>query len=226
MKLYVLMLGITCPIVAAIDVAVAESLTGVASVIDGDTIDIHGTRIRLHGIDAPESSQVCHKENGEPWRCGQVSANFLADMIGRRSVSCESSETDRYGRAIAVCFAGGVSLNESMVVNGNAVAYRLYSTDYVSAEEEAKREKRGMWSGSFVMPWDYRRGRRLGDGASEGSAPNECVVKGNIGRSGNFTYHMPGDQYYEATRIDPSRGERWFCSASDAEAAGWHRAPR
>ncbi|MEP2828060.1 thermonuclease family protein [Parvibaculum sp.] len=226
MKLYILMLCITCPIVATADITVAENLAGVASVTDGDTLEVHGTRIRLHGIDAPESSQRCRRENGDEWRCGQTAANLLAEMIGRRSVSCESSETDRYGRAIAVCFAGGANVNEAMVAKGYAVAYRRYSTDYVHAEDEAKREKLGIWSGAFVMPWDYRRGIRLDSSSSEMSMPGECVIKGNIGKSGNFTYHIPGDQYYEATRIDTSKGERWFCSVSDAKAAGWHRAPR
>lgn len=203
----------------------ADEISGVASVIDGDTIEIHGARIRLHGIDAPESSQTCRRKNNEEWRCGQTAANLLSDLLGRRTVFCESTETDRYGRAIAICHAAGRDVNEEMVAQGYAVAYRRYSTDYVDAENAARQERLGMWSGAFVMPWDYRRGKRLNATSSVPKAAGECVIKGNIGRSGNFTYHMPGDRYYEATRIDPSKGERWFCSPDDAETAGWHRAP-
>jgi hypothetical protein len=86
------------------------AVTGVASVIDGDTIEIHGQRIRLHGIDAPESSQLCEL-NGKPWRCGQSSANALADHIGRRTVTCEPRTHDRYGRLVAACSVAGTSIS-------------------------------------------------------------------------------------------------------------------
>ncbi len=136
----------------------AETITGIASVTDGDTLEIRGTRIRLHGIDAPESSQRCTRPSGQEWRCGQQAA--LSDRIGRRSVSCVERDIDRYGRTIAVCSQDGVDLNSGMVQEGWAVAYRQYSRDYVREEAEARRAGRNIWSGSFVMPWDWRRGVR------------------------------------------------------------------
>lgn len=138
----------------------AETITGVASVTDGDTLEIRGTRIRLHGIDAPESSQRCTRPSGQEWRCGQQAALALSDRIGRRSVSCEERDIDRYGRTIAVCSQGGVDLNSWMVQEGWAVAYRQYSRDYVGEETEAWRAGRNIWSGTLVMPWDWRRGVR------------------------------------------------------------------
>ncbi len=63
-------------------------MAGIASVIDGDTLEIHGQRIRLHGIDAPESRQLCRLD-GKPWQCGKDAANALADKIARRPVTCE-----------------------------------------------------------------------------------------------------------------------------------------
>lgn len=66
-----------------------DHIVGVASVIDGDTIEIHGQRIRLFGIDAPESSQLCARPGGERWRCGQRASLALADRIGRATVSCQ-----------------------------------------------------------------------------------------------------------------------------------------
>jgi endonuclease YncB( thermonuclease family) len=140
--------------------AAANDLNGVANVIDGDTVEIRSVRIRLHGIDAPESRQLCTRPSGQTWRCGQQAALALSDRIGRRSVSCVARDTDRYGRIIAVCSQDGVDLNAWMVAEGWAVAYRQYSRDYVKDETEARRAGRNIWSGTFVMPWDWRRGAR------------------------------------------------------------------
>lgn len=139
----------------------AEPLMGTASVIDGDTIEIHGQRIRLHGIDAPESRQECSRPDGTSWRCGQQAALALSDRIGRSTVRCDPRDHDRYGRIIAICFKDNKDLNRWMVAHGWAVAYRKYSLDYVADEERAQRDKLGVWSGSFEMPWDWRaRGTR------------------------------------------------------------------
>jgi endonuclease YncB( thermonuclease family) len=135
-------------------------IVGVASVIDGDTIDIHGTRIRLHGIDAPESQQECAAPDGKAWRCGQQAALALSEEIGRGLVSCAPQGRDRYGRTIAVCSLGGADLNRWLVLAGWAVAYRHYSQDYVRDEEAAKAAKRGIWVGAFTMPWDWRAEKR------------------------------------------------------------------
>ena len=109
----------------------AEELTGVASIIDGDTLEIHGKRIRLHGIDTPESRQTCLDSAGKPWRCGQKAALALADRVGRRTVRCEGKKHDRYKRLIAVCYQDKIDLNAWLVSEGWAVAYRKYSEDYV-----------------------------------------------------------------------------------------------
>lgn len=147
--------------VSAIETACAqEAIIGIASVIDGDTIEIHGQRIRLFGIDAPESSQLCMRPNGERWRCGQQSSFALADRIGRATVRCEHRDVDRYSRVVAVCFKETEDLNRWMVANGWAVAYRRYSLDYVVVEEAARKSRINIWSGSFEMPWDWRAQRR------------------------------------------------------------------
>ena len=141
---------------------VDPDLQGVASVIDGDTIEIHGTRIRLNGIDAPESGQRCQNARGTAWRCGQQAALALSDRIGRRQVNCQQTDTDRYGREVADCFAGGENLTRWMVREGWAVAYRQYSTAYIAAEDDARTGQRGIWQGRFDMPWDWRAERRSG----------------------------------------------------------------
>lgn len=138
------------------DAKSAPSIQGTASVIDGDTIDIRGERIRLDAIDAPESSQLCLDTSGKRYRCGHKSALALSDMIGRSVVSCEPKGRDRYKRTIAVCFKGDTELNAWMVAQGWALAYRKYGIDYILEEDEARLAQRGIWAGSFEMPWDWR----------------------------------------------------------------------
>ena len=208
-------------------------LSGRARVVDGDSLALVGERIRLHGIDAPESAQTC-VAGGARWRCGERAARALRERIGGRAVRCEERHVDRYGRIVAVCRAGGEDLNAWMVERGFALAYRRYSRAYVDEEAVARSARRGLWRGDFVAPWDWRRGERLegtaprsvqDSGSSSGSTGN-CRIKGNIGSGGARIYHMPGDQHYERTRISLGKEERWFCSESEARAAGWRRAKR
>ena len=138
----------------------APRIQGTASVIDGDTIEIRGERIRLDAIDAPESSQPCLDAAGKRFRCGQKSAFALADMIGRSVVSCEPKGRDRYKRVIAVCFKGETNLNAWMVTKGWAVAFRKYGNDNIREEDEARLAGRGIWAGLFDMPWDWRARNR------------------------------------------------------------------
>ncbi|MEZ5913441.1 MAG: thermonuclease family protein [Paracoccaceae bacterium] len=134
----------------------AAEIAGTASVVDGDTIEIHGERIRFHGTDSPEGRQPCFID-GKPWRCGQAASLALSDFLGRAAVACTVVDVDRYGRKVAVCRAHGVDVNEWTVRNGWAVAYRRYSKAYVGAEKLARRERLGLWQGEFEMPWDWRR---------------------------------------------------------------------
>jgi endonuclease YncB( thermonuclease family) len=137
--------------------ASGQELVGIATVIDGDTVEIHGRRVRLHGIDAPESAQLCTRPDGSRWRCGQASALALADRIGRHQITCRQTDTDHYGRIIAICRQAGADLNGWLVEQGLAVAYRRYSLDYARAEDRARRAQRGIWGTTFDMPWDWRR---------------------------------------------------------------------
>lgn len=138
----------------------AALIAGIASVIDGDTLDIHGQRIRLHGIDAPESAQICTKQ-GRPWRCGQASAAALDDYLARRPVSCSALGEDRYGRTIGRCTVNGVDIEGWMVDRGWAMDYAKYSDgEYSANEQRAKAEQRGIWASEFVTPSEWRRGKR------------------------------------------------------------------
>ena len=110
------MYALTLALILIATPALAD-VTGTATVIDGDTIEIHGQRIRLHGIDAPESRQFCRLD-GKPWQCGKVAANALADKIARRPVTCEDLGRDRYKRIIARCALAGEDLGEWMGPRG------------------------------------------------------------------------------------------------------------
>jgi endonuclease YncB( thermonuclease family) len=147
--------------------AMAE-IAGRATVIDGDTIEIRGQRVRLFGIDSPESAQLC-QAGQKPYRCGQQAALALADRIGERTVRCQERDKGRYGRVVAVCYVGSEDLDRwmveqgwaiAMVEQGWAMAFRKYSLDYVDAEDDAREAGRGIWQGEFEMPWEWRRARR------------------------------------------------------------------
>ena len=148
-----LLIGLLWPVNALADI------TGKPRVIDGDTFEIAGERIRLHGIDAPEAGQTC-RADGIEYRCGQQAALALADKIGQQAVSCQPKDQDRYGRIIAVCWLGAEDLGAWMVSEGWALAYRRYSVDYIDEEEPARSAGRGIWRGEFVPPWEWRRGER------------------------------------------------------------------
>jgi len=132
--------------------------TGNAYVIDGDTLQINGQRFRLYGIDAPESDQSCTKKD-EKYSCGKEATSALAQMIGNQTVVCEKKDIDKYNRIVAICRAGEIELNKWMVANGHAVAYRQYSSRYILDELQARIAGRGLWSGSFQKPWDYRHNK-------------------------------------------------------------------
>ena len=107
--------------------AFANDFVGQASVIDGDTLEIHGTRIRLWGVDAPESSQLCRGADSNLYRCGANAANDLDTFIARRPVSCTPVSEDQYGRSVAICSVGGADLGEWLVRNGLAQDWPQYS---------------------------------------------------------------------------------------------------
>ncbi len=204
-------------------ISASTEITGPAITIDGDTIKINKKSIRIFGIDAPEAKQTCVVPNNKTIRCGVIAGDAMRDLVTGATVTCKQQDIDRYGRIVAICYADGSDIGKNMVHTGWAVAYRRYSKDYVTDENKARAAKRGMWRGSFVLPWEWRRGKRL---SSTKPPPSKsgCLIKGNINKSGKI-YHVPGSRWYSATKIDEGKGEKWFCNVEDAVQAGW-RAPR
>lgn len=140
---------------AAFWAAGRDDLTGAAQVIDGDTIQLSGTKIRIYGIDAPERGQTCRDQNGATYDCGRLAQREM-ERAAKGDVRCEPVEADRYGRTVAICYAGGEDIGTRMVASGWARAYLSYSLRYAPAETEARVAKRGMWAGEFDDPWAFR----------------------------------------------------------------------
>lgn len=202
--------------------ASAGVLSGRADVVDGDTLDVAGTRIRLFGIDAPEVSQTCRRGDGSAWSCGQWSRSELVRLLGGRPVECQPRDVDRYDRIVAICYVQGRDVNAAMVESGAAHAYRKYTMDYASSEAMAVHAGRGIWQGRHTAPSEYRRNAsRPGPQV----ALSDCQIKGNISEAGKI-YHAPGQRDYTRTRVSAGRGERWFCTEAEARAAGWRPARR
>lgn len=156
MKIFLLAALCSLPFTSWAASGVLGPIQGMASVIDGDTLEIHGKRIRLHGMDAPEASQQCYI-NGKAWACGKTAAWELDKKIRGKTVSCEIKDMDKYGRFVADCKVAGVSVNGRQVEEGWAVAYARYSKAYIPNQERARAARRGIWSSQWASPEQYRR---------------------------------------------------------------------
>jgi endonuclease YncB( thermonuclease family) len=140
-----------------ISISTADEIKGFSKVVDGDTVHINNNKIRLNGIDAPEKKQICIRSKQE-YSCGTESTEALLKKIEKKPIICKVElNKDRYGRFIGVCFVGKINLNKWMVRNGHAVAYRRYSKDYIQDEEHAKKQKIGLWAGTFLEPEKWRK---------------------------------------------------------------------
>ena len=155
--------------------SIHAQLAGPATITDGDSLTVAGQRIRLFGIDAPESKQTCLAGRGERWPCCQrrSATQALARRIAGWPVACTERDRGRYGRIVAVCRVGGEDLNAWMVSQGLALAYRRYSTAYVGRERSAKAARRGLRPGDFVTPG-------TGAGANASQPPHLRPAPGRV----------------------------------------------
>ncbi|MEP2639630.1 thermonuclease family protein [Roseobacter sp.] len=211
---------------AAVSAPVATNaqaaFSGAVRVVDGDTIDVAGTRVRLFGIDAPEAAQTCTTKQGRAWDCGAWVIDQVTTLFSGRLAVCEAITTDKYDRVVARCSVDGQDVGHELVSEGLAFAYRKYADEYVFAEKGAAIRDAGLHAGRVQNPSDFRKTHA----AASGPADPACVIKGNISSTGTKIYHTPGQRYYARTGIRTDQDERWFCSAADARAAGWRAAKR
>lgn len=222
----------------------AADFMGAARVVDGDTLTIGSTKVRLAGIDAPETDQVCLSASGKQWTCGIDARDRLSAHIAGREIKCSSSGFDVYRRTLAICYLVDEDLNVWMVQEGWALAYLKYSETYVQVERDARTQQRGLWRGAFIAPWDWRHRNNktiirgalsvpidaqavlLGRSSTEGAPSPVCTIKGNVSRNGERIYHMENQGFYARIKMNIGDGRRWFCTPEEAEAAGWRRALR
>ncbi|MWV22043.1 thermonuclease family protein [Methylobacterium sp. 2A] len=152
--------------------AAAGTISGPATVIDGDTIEVQGTRLHLYGIDAPEAAQSCETAKGLEYRCGREAARALRARIGAAIVTCERREPAVAGRLVGVCHVHGEDLSAWMASQGFALASRHVTKAYVAQEGHAWATRRGIWAGTFEKPADWRNDRRRVE-ASAGATADE-----------------------------------------------------
>lgn len=236
----ILAFAASAALLAAPAIASASIITGPVRVIDGDTLDMTRTRIRLVGIDAPETGQSCTR-GGEAWACGEEATAALREITAGQSLTCRAQGTDTYGRTLATCQTRAFDLGREMVRRGLALALDDAAPADREAEALAQSLKFGLWGASFQTPREWRAAHPVAASAAvsperaqrraASSAPSQravasirdkatgrCVIKGNRTTRGEWIYHLPGQTYYHQTRP-----EELFCSESAAIAAGYRR---
>ncbi len=208
-----------------------ENLFKVTRVIDGDTIEIEGgEHIRYIGIDTPETV-----DPRKPVQCFGLEASAKnKELVEGKTVRLEKDITDRdkYNRLLRYIWVGDIFINLELVKQGFAYSYSYppdikYQDQIVKAQQEARQAKRGLWSACPTDPRVNTAAVSQSPSAApsvQNSAPGSCLIKGNISASGEKIYHLPGCGSYTKTQIDASRGERWFCTETEAQSAGWRKA--
>lgn len=196
-------------------------------VIDGDTLQVDEHTVQLYGIDAPELGQYCQRGD-DLWACGLEAALFLQKTVNFEGPPMECAPWDEKAAAetggelvIGVCQIGPKQVGLTMVRNGYAVALPESFPDYKEAEEQARQARLGVWQSDFVPPWQWREGK--GPDVRSSDWVRSCNIKGALGPADEPIYYVPTDKEYESVAIDPTRGERMFCSDEEARAAGWTR---
>lgn len=219
--------------------ATAQIVSGNATALDGDTLEMTGQRMRLSGIDAPELAQKCQRD-GADWDCGAQARRHLGLLLQSGEAQCTVQAQDSQGVAIATCAIAERDLSEAMVAAGFAIASETSPGDapYADLESRVRMAKAGIFAGTFDQPSDWRKAHpqaRLpatAVGKPQGSVRSTrfakpqiyrnafgCAIKGNVShRDGQYIYYLPGMKYYDGTRP-----EQLFCTEAEAQAAGYRR---
>ncbi|HSX57686.1 MAG TPA: thermonuclease family protein [Candidatus Saccharimonadales bacterium] len=194
----------------------------VTKVVDGDTIEISGgQKVRYIGMDTPET--VDPRKTVQCY--GKEASAKNKELVEGKKVKLvkDVSETDRYGRLLRYVYLGDNFINDTLVRQGFARVATFppdvkFQKQFQEAENYARDNNLGLWSTCSVQgatSTNYQ--------VTLAPTSGQCTIKGNISSSGEKIYHVPGGRYYEQTTIDESKGEKWFCSESEAVSAGWRK---
>ena len=195
----------------------------VIRVIDGDTIEIEGgERVRYIGIDTAETV-----DPRKPVQCfGMEASAKNKELVEGKTARLEKDITDRdkYNRLLRYVYVDDTFVNLELVKQGFAYSYSYppdikYQEQFVKAQQEAREARRGLWNACPATPEPI-------SAPAVSSTPNNnpCLIKGNINTSGEKIYHLSGCGSYSKTAIDEKRGEKWFCTETEAQTAGWRTA--
>ncbi len=214
------------PNFASFNPFMSKPVEGRATVLSGDLIRVSGTTVRLAGVEAPELGQKCMGANKKTWGCGEAARSAVERIVKAKSVRCDLSGTDEGGHSLGTCLTvnTGTSQNiaEELVRAGAVFAGGGLFSSLTSIEGEAKAKKLGLWKGEAERPSAYRAS--AWDVAAK-SAPENCPIKGAVSGDAK-SYVLPWQPDYGSTKVRASKGERWFCSEAEAQAAGWKAAAR
>ena len=202
----------------------STNIVKVTRVIDGDTIEIEGgQKVRYIGIDTPELSS-----NDNCFALEAAKKN--KELVEGKEVRLEKdvSEVDKYDRLLRYVSVDNIFVNDYLVQQGYAYSSTFppdvkYQDQFSKSQKEAVSEKKGLW-GQVCTP-SLKQTTPTGNNINQRENLNneECIIKGNINSSGEKIYHLPGQRYYDQTKIEESKGERWFCSEQEAQEAGWRK---
>jgi micrococcal nuclease len=197
----------------------------VKRVIDGDTVELEsGEKVRYIGIDTPETL-----DPRKPVQCfGKEAAAKNRELVEGKRVRLEKDVTDRdkYSRLLRYVYVDKTFVNLELVKQGFALSYTYppdvkYQDLLVAAEKEAREAGRGLWNSCPVPKENVGLSPT---GIQVSNMDSGCKIKGNIGATGEKIYHLLGCGSYDKTKIDESRGEKWFCSEDEAVSVGWRKA--
>ena len=138
--------------------ALSNHVSGIAKILDGDTITINSNKIRLLDIDAPEWNQTCTNSHNQQYHCGIISKNKLKELTKNKIIKCIIFGYDYYNRLLGRCYHHSLDLNKAMVVTGWAIIGNSYS-NYRQEMLDAKKARRGIWQGEFITPRQFRKNK-------------------------------------------------------------------
>jgi endonuclease YncB( thermonuclease family) len=219
--------------------AVAAEVIGTPAFVDADTVIIGRARLSLAAIDAPETDQTCLDAKSDRWTCGIAAREALQERFGGKVWTCRPVARTLFDGTLARCESDGEDVARWMARNGWALASVATIRGYGADEAEARKASAGLWAGAFIAPRDWRRRvahpmvlgavtppphtRHLLSRSAFGAEPPspDCAIKANVNRGGVCIFHQPSSRWYAKIKMDdPNKGNRWFCSVSEAKAAG------